>query len=214
MAALLNFAGTMPLYKEWNPDLHSLAAIWRITEPELFFAAQLPFAGDHIQHEKRRIEYLAGRFLLQYLNKDFPLHAIIPDENDKPQVSDGAFHFSISHSFPYVACVISTKGAVGIDIQCWHRSIQALQHKFLSPAEQEYCNNDPQKITVAWSAKEAAYKYQGKRGVDFIGHMPILNWSQKDTIINIKINLKLNKPNELLPVNSFIFKDFALAIAI
>ncbi len=202
----------MPLYKEWNPDLHSLAAIWHITEPESFFADQLPVNGEHIVHPKRRIEHLAGRFLLQFLNKDFPLHAISPDEHDKPQVPD--FHFSISHSYPYVACIISTKSSVGIDIQCWHKNILALQHKFLAPAEQQFCGNDAQKITLAWSCKEAAYKFQGRRGVDFIEHLPIHSWQQNDSLFEIKINLQLSEPNLLLNTNAFIFPDFALAFAL
>lgn len=204
----------MPLYKEWNPDLHSLAAIWHLTEPEEFFAEQISVSGSHIVHPKRRIEFLAGRFLLQYLNKDFPLHAIIPDEHDKPQVPESEFHFSISHSFPYVACVLSTKAAVGVDIQCWHKSILALQHKFLAAGEQEYCNNDQKKITLAWSAKEAAYKYQGRRGVDFIGHLPIINWQQNGSLFDIEINLQLTEPNELLSTKGFIFPDFVLAVAL
>jgi 4'-phosphopantetheinyl transferase EntD len=204
----------MPLYKEWNPDLHSLAAIWHITEEEVFFIDQLPVSGTHIIHQKRRIEFLAGRFLLQYLNKDFPLHAIIPDEHDKPQVPGQEFHFSISHSFPYVACVISTRTSVGIDIQCWHQSMLALQHKFLSVPEQEFCGNDPEKITLAWSAKEAAYKYQGRRGVDFIGHLPLLKWEGELAMFDIEINLQLLVPNYLLQLKGFIFKDFALAIAV
>jgi hypothetical protein len=75
----------MPLYKEWNPNLHSLAAIWHISEPEDFFAKSIGICGEQIAHAKRRIEFLAGRFLLQFLNKDFPLHAILRDEHDKPQ---------------------------------------------------------------------------------------------------------------------------------
>lgn len=203
----------MPLYKEWNPKLHSLAAIWHITEPEDFFAEQISVSGDHILHAKRRIEFLAGRFLLQYLNKDFPLHAILPDEHDKPQVPNQEFHFSISHSYPYVACILSSESSVGIDIQCWHKGILNLQHKFLSPREQGFCANDPQKITLAWSSKEAAYKFQGRRGVEFIEHLPIARWNEKGHLFNIEINLQLTEPHYLLSLNSFIFNDFALSVA-
>lgn len=203
----------MPLYKEWNPDLYSLAAIWHICETEDFFENQLTVSGSHIAHPKRRIEFLAGRFLLQQLNKDFPIHAIFKDEHDKPQLPDQEFHFSISHSFPYVACVLSTNTAVGIDIQCWHKSILALQHKFLSPEEQLFCGNNPEEITLAWTAKEAAYKYQGRRGVEFIEHLPIKKWQEKVGYKNIFIKLQLLEPKELLSVKSFIFKDFAISIA-
>jgi phosphopantetheinyl transferase len=203
----------MPLYKEWNPNLHSLAAIWHISEPEAFFAEQVPVSANHIAHSKRRIEFLAGRFLLQYLNKDFPLHAILRDEHDKPQLPDREFHFSISHSFPYVACIISTDSAVGIDIQCWHKSILALQRKFLSEQEQLHCENESRKITLAWSIKEAAYKYQGLRGVEFIEHLPILKWEEKDELFDIVIKLQLTSPIENVNVKGLLFNDFALAFA-
>lgn len=203
----------MPLYKEWNPNLHSLAAIWHINEPEDFFSEQIQISGKHILHAKRRIEFLAGRFLLQFLNKDFPLHAILRDEQDKPQLPNQEFHFSISHSFPYVACILSTESSVGIDIQCWHKSILTLQHKFLSPTEQLYCANEPEKITLAWTAKEAAYKYQGRRGVEFIEHLPITDWQEMKDLFNITINLQLSNPIQAITLNSFIFNDFALSVA-
>lgn len=204
----------MPLYKEWNPNLYSLAAIWHISEPEAFFAEKVSVSATHIAHSKRRIEFLAGRFLLQYLNKDFPLHAILRDEHDKPQLPDRKFHFSISHSFPYVACIISTHSAVGIDIQCWHKSILALQSKFLSEQEQLYCENESEKITLAWSIKEAAYKYQGLRGVEFIEHLPISKWEQKDDYFDIEIKLQLTDPAEQIGVTGLLFDDFALAFAV
>jgi 4'-phosphopantetheinyl transferase len=203
----------MPLYKEWNPNLHSLAAIWHITESEDFFAKQVMVSGSHIQHPKRRIEFLAGRFLLRHLNKDFPLHSILADEHDKPQLPNHELHFSISHSYPYVACIISSESPVGIDIQCWHKSILALQRKFLSPIEQAFCQNDPQKITLAWTAKEAAYKYQGRRGVEFIEHLPITKWNENQEYTNIEINLNLYRLKPALSINSFIFNDFAFSLA-
>jgi len=204
----------MPLLKEWNPDLYSLAAIWHIAEEEDFFAQQVTVSGEHILHPKRRIEYLAGRFLLRFLNADFPLHAIAPDAQDKPQLPGKEFHFSISHSYPYVACVLSTRAAVGIDVQCWHKGILALQSKFLSAAEQQICQGDPKKICLAWSAKEAAYKYQGLRGVEFIEHLPIRHWQQNEGIFDITINLPLMGDESDLDLKGFIFNDFSLCVGV
>lgn len=202
----------MPLFREWNPDLHSLAAIWQIGEPEAYFAGATGL-DSAIRHAKRRMEFLAGRFLLQYLKADFPLRSIAPDEHDKPQLPEGPYHFSLSHSYPYVAAVVSTRAAVGIDIQCWHDSILALQPKFLSATEQQFCNNDPKLITLAWSAKEAAYKYQGRRGVDFIGHLPITEWQLSEDLYNIVINLKMLTPSLPVGIKGFIFNEFALCLA-
>ena len=204
----------MPLLKKWEPNEHSLAAIWHISEPEHFFVEQIQITGTHIANPKRRIEFLAGRYLLQQLDKNFPIHAIQPDKNDKPQIPNQAIQFSIAHSFPYAACIMSTTSTVGIDIQCWHKNILALQNKFLSPQEQFFCHGDAQKITQAWAAKEAAYKYQGLRGVDFKEHLVIENWAEEDHDTNITIKFKLIVPEHSKTLNTLIFNDFAVSTCI
>jgi len=204
----------MPLLKKWEPNELSLAAIWHISEPEHFFVEQIQIQGTHIVNPKRRIEFLAGRFLLQQLDKNFPIHAIRPDENDKPQVPDETIQFSITHSFPYAACIISKQGSAGIDIQCWHKNMGALQHKFLTQNEQILCGNDAHRITQAWSAKEAAYKYQGLRGINFKEHLLIENWVEQADATNITINFKLNTPEYSKQLNSLIFNDFAISTCI
>src|SRR5579875_3382371 len=133
----------MGLYKEWSPDEASLAAIWKIEEPEIFFTDRVGNISDR-KNDKRRTEHLAGRYLLKYLKEDFPLHHITPDEHDKPRLHENRYYFSISHSWPYVAAVISEEQEAGIDIQTWHPRMEIIQHKFLSEDEQTLFNNDLQ----------------------------------------------------------------------
>lgn len=204
----------MPLYREWSSDAYSLAAIWKIEEPESFFTERIGFEQNHINNEKRRMERLAGRFLLKHLEDDFPLLNIRPDEHDKPRIDNNEYYFSISHSWPYVAAVVSPYVEAGIDIQTWHPRMQKLQNKFLSPAEQEYFRNDEKLITAAWSAKEAAYKWQGRRGVEFIDHLPISNYKQNANEININILLQLTNPKIEISIKAFIEADFAFAYVI
>src|ERR1044071_1284189 len=163
----------MPLYREWSSDPYSLAAIWKIEEPESFFIQRTGLGELDIKNEKRRMERLAGRFLLKHLKEDFPLLNIRPDEHDKPRIDDNQYYFSISHSWPYVAVVVSPYVECGIDIQTWHPKVEKIRHKFLSPGEQTMFGEDPRMITLAWSSKEAVYKWQGRRGVDFIEHLPV-----------------------------------------
>lgn len=162
----------MPLYKEWSPDAHSLAAIWQIEEPEAFFIAQTGL-NSHIKHPKKRIEHLCGRYLLQYLRDDFPLHHIIQDTHDKPRLPEDRYFFSISHSYPYVAAVISDKEECGIDIQVWKDNIERTAYMFLSERELKMCHRDARMLILCWCAKEAAYKWWGRRKVDFIKDLPI-----------------------------------------
>jgi len=203
----------MPLIKEWNSDPYSLAAIWQIDEPESFFTEQTGLSID-IKNEKRRMERLAGRFLLKYLEEDFPLHDIAPDPHDKPRVSNNQYFFSISHSWPYVAAIVSPYAEAGIDIQCWHPRMEQLQHKFLGTNEQEIVKDDTQLITLAWSAKEAAYKWQGRRGVEFIDHLPITNWYMEGGNYNITINLNLLNPDREISLQGFVNEYFACCFVI
>lgn len=203
----------MPLYREWSSDPFSLAAIWKIEEPEGFFTERTGLAPD-IKNEKRRLEHLAGRFLLKHLKEDFPLFNIRPDEHDKPRIDNNQYYFSISHSWPYVAAVVSPYVEAGMDIQCWHPRMEKLQHKFLSLGEQLLFKNDPKLITLAWSAKEAAYKWQGRRGVEFIDHLPISFFEEKGRNYNITINLNLTSPKLEIQVFGLIEQNFSCALAV
>jgi len=195
----------MPLLKEWKVGDTGLAAIWRADEPEAFFVAQTGITST-IKSDVRRVEHLAGRYLLKHLHDDFPLADIYKDEHDKPRLKEKQWHFSISHSWPYIAAVIDPVHEAGIDIQVWHPRISAIKHKFLSPGEQELLLHDDHNFILAWSAKESAYKWNGRRGVEFIEELPIISW---DANKNIKIFLNSHRGREIACVNSIITSDFA-----
>ncbi|MBA3828712.1 MAG: 4'-phosphopantetheinyl transferase superfamily protein [Taibaiella sp.] len=203
----------MPLYKEWEYANDTLAAIWHITEPEAFFTEATGIISD-IKNEKRRMERLAGRYLLQLLEEEFPLHHIHPDEHDKPRVHNDEFLFSISHSWPYVAVAVSRTEECGIDIQAWHKNIERIQHKFLSVEEQSIFGADTNRITMAWTAKEAAYKWNGRRAVEFIENLPVTFLSKKQDKYNITIYLNLTVPPIMLSIESFIEDDFACSYVV
>ena len=203
----------MPIYKEWNSDPYSLAAIWKIEEPEAFFVAATGMQAD-IKNEKRRLERLAGRFLLRHLKQDFPLMNIRADEHDKPRIDDNQYYFSISHSWPYVAAVVSPYVEAGIDIQCWHPRMEALQNKFLNEREQGLFKNDPKLITLAWSVKEAAYKWQGRRGVEFVDHLLIEKISTAEQSYNFDMELQLTNPKIHISIQGVVKQDFACALVV
>jgi phosphopantetheinyl transferase len=203
----------MPLLKEWNIGDHGLAAIWKVEEPESFFKGHTGIEVD-MKNEKRRIEHLAGRFLLKHLEEDFPILNIGKDEHDKPRIDNNEYFFSISHSWPYVAAVIDPYSEAGIDIQTWHPNIERIQHKFLSSEEQEMFQNDPKLLTLAWCAKEAAYKWNGRRGVDFIEHLPIEYFAGKEEKYQVTIYFKSSKMPKMIFIENIINIDFACSYVI
>lgn len=203
----------MPLYREWQSDPFSLAAIWKIEEPEAFFTARTGIQSD-IKADKRRVEHLAGRFLLQYLKHDFPLLHIRPDSHDKPRLPENVYYFSVSHSYPYVAAVVSRDVESGIDIQTWHPRMERLQFKFLNEAERHLMAGDIRRITQAWCVKEAAYKWQGRRGVEFADHLLIqqIAAGMQEAVFSVQMVLLESQPE--IQVVSFTDEEFSFALVV
>jgi phosphopantetheinyl transferase len=197
----------MPLFKEWETGTYGRAAIWKIEEPEEFFMEHTGVQTD-LKNERRRIEHLAGRFLLKYLEAEFPLHGIAKDEHDKPRLAGDEFFFSISHSWPYVAAIVDVREEAGIDIQTWHPRVADIKHKYLSEEEQELLKDDDRFLTLAWSAKEAAYKWNGRRAVDFIKHLPIETVRERGDHYDIVIYSKANIVPKMIFIENIITIDF------
>ncbi len=201
----------MPLYKQWHPVPDTEIAIWKVEEPEEFFINHSGFRSDR-KHAMRRIEHVTGRFLLRHLDAGFPIHKIEISALRKPFLPPVENrHFSISHSFPYIAAAVSSTKNVGVDIQVFRDKIVRLQHKFLSEKEQLFCNNEPGKLTLAWSAKEAVFKWYGAGGLDFIRQIPItdINWQEQP--VQVAMNLMKDVNPRPLSVEGFIDLDFSFA---
>jgi phosphopantetheinyl transferase len=160
--------------QEVNPDTR--LAVWQIIEPEAFFDVPLQRS---ITHPHKRLQHLAGRYLLRHLFADFPLALIQVADTRKPFLEDEAFHFSISHCGDFAAAIASRKERVGIDIEIPSGKVERIRHKFLAPEEEgRLAPMKPElapvrSATLAWSAKEAAFKWYGKGGVDFRHDMPL-----------------------------------------
>lgn len=208
----------MPLFKEWSPNAHSLAAIWHIDEAEAFFRDKTGLKS-HIKHPRKRIEHLCGRYLLQHLKEDFPLHHIAPDIHDKPRLPGDRYFFSISHSYPYVAAVISDREECGIDIQVWKKSIEAIAYMYLSDQEQDLCAGEGTLLTLVWTAKEAVYKWWGRRGADFIRDLPIHSLMAENPIIfpqgtQRTYSVIMDCFNHSIVLKALLHKDFALSFIV
>jgi len=164
----------MPLVYQQNINAHTRSGVWHITETEDFFLAEVPLQ-QNIAHPHKRLQHLAGRYLLKVLFPEFPLALIRIADTRKPYLDDDPFHFSISHCGDYAAVIVSTQYRVGIDIERITEKIGRVQHKFISAAEQQLLPNGVslEAATLLWSAKEAAFKWYGKGQVDFKEHMPL-----------------------------------------
>ena len=162
----------MPIFFQQQVNDSTRLGIWKIEETEEFFKANVPQHRD-VTHPHKRLQHLAGRFLLQYLFPDFPYELIQIADTRKPYLPDEQYHFSISHCGDYAAAIVSKDSRVGIDIEIPTEKISKIMYKFLSAKEHELFHliePDKDRIpfsTLLWSAKESVFKWHGNGGVDF-----------------------------------------------
>ena len=173
--------------------------IWQIEEDENFFLQKVPLQQS-ITHPHKRLQHLAGRYLLQYLFPHFPYSEILIADTHKPYLPNEQYHFSISHCGNYAAAIVSSTHRVGIDIEIPTEKITRIAHKFIHPSEQQWMEkfsvssfrfpvNNPavQQLptenyklqTILWSSKEAIFKWYSLGGLSFKEDMQLNGIIQK-----------------------------------
>lgn len=164
----------MPLIRTIQIDPETKLGVWKITETESFFQEKVNISRA-IHHPHKRLQHFAGRYLLVTLFPEFPVKDIMVSNSRKPVLACDSHHFSISHCGDYAAAIVSTKAAVGIDIEEVKSKIELVSHKFLSPAERSFIDpaNELSHKTICWSAKEAMFKWYGRGSVDFKENMKL-----------------------------------------
>jgi phosphopantetheinyl transferase len=131
-----------------------------------------------VTHPHKRLQHLAGRFLLQFLFPDFPYELIRIADTRKPYLPGEQYHFSISHCGDYAAAIVSSNQRVGIDIEIPSQKVERIKEKFLNDTEFKIFNlprtHDSQLTTLLWSAKESVFKWHGNGKVDFRQHIQLI----------------------------------------
>lgn len=161
----------MPLFYQQDINLTTKLGVWKIEEPESFFLNAVPVKRE-ITHPHKRLQHLAGRYLLPFLFPDFPHAEIMIADTRKPFLPEEQYHFSISHCGNYAAAIVSSSQRVGIDIEMITPRIEKIKHKFLHADELLFVHShDLQQqvplLTLLWSAKESMFKWWGNGDVDF-----------------------------------------------
>jgi 4'-phosphopantetheinyl transferase EntD len=206
------------LFYQHNINEYSKLGIWRIEEPEAFYLEKVPLKKG-VSHPYKRLQHLAGRFLLPTLYADFPLEEILVADTRKPFLESEQYHFSISHGGNFAAAIVSSRSRVGVDIELVSPRIIAISHKFLHYNEKLFLNDwvhltkmHLELTTVLWSAKEAIYKWYGHGELDFRQHMQLsgpITFKADETIVLPFVFKKLEPVQ--LTVEARIFDQLALA---
>ncbi len=119
-------------------------------------------------HPKRRLEWLNVRLLAFELFKklNLPLSEILKNDLGKPFCADSKMGLSFSHTLDYVAVAINLKGGIGIDIEISHERIDRIAGRVFDETERQIFTKKEEK-TALWCAKEAIYKLDSEKGLDF-----------------------------------------------
>ncbi|GAB3017897.1 hypothetical protein GCM10027051_23550 [Niabella terrae] len=191
----------MPIFFQQDINQQTRLGIWQITEPESFFIPNVPLHRE-VSHPHKRLQHLAGRFLLKYLFPDFPSQLIRIADTRKPYLPDADYQFSISHCGQWAAAIVSRHQRVGIDIEIPVEKIVGIRQKFVS--KEEMTHLDPKTVeeyTQIWSAKEAVFKWYGAGQVDFRRHIQLRSRDQQRGLFHC---LFTKNDNQLeIPIRQF-----------
>ena len=184
----------MPLLfnKEIENEIHFL--IWNLTESldDLLSLSQLSQDDtetySEISHPQKQIEFLAGRLAIKKLCEleSINFEGIVKDENGKPFLRNSGFEMSVSHTIDYIGVVFKEKSAIGIDIEKPRKQLLKIVPRLFNATEVAFIDNEIEKATLYWSAKEALYQLYGKRKVDFRENL-FLEWENGKLYGQIKM---------------------------
>jgi phosphopantetheinyl transferase len=208
----------MPIFFQHQINDTTRLGIWKIEETEEFFKGNVPQHRD-VTHPHKRLQHLAGRFLLQFLFPDFPYALIRIADTRKPFLPDEQFHFSISHCGDFAAAIVSKDRRVGIDVEMPSSKIERIKEKFLNEEEfkifsigvlsdnVQHSILNVQLLTSLWSAKESVFKWYGDGGVDFKENILL----KKQHESNETIDCFFTKNQQQLSIHYRLFDHLVLA---
>lgn len=180
----------MPIYQINSYSKHIKVGVWKISETEKELIKLLHLKGFNTntilqtQNTKRLQQWLATRLILSEFFKNA---TISYDDFGKPSLNNGWF-ISISHSNEFVAIIVNKNRNCGIDIEQISSKIERIKHKFLNPTDLKNVTSIDN-LTLYWGAKEALYKYYGKKEVLFIEHLFIEDFSDSSDSFKGIINM-------------------------
>ncbi len=173
----------MPLLTTRHPLADATLGLWLVAEEEYFFRNDLPLSNAE-EHDlstlknARRLEWLAGRWLLHWLTGEAQRIPLAKDAFSKPFfLNQPDLHCSLSHSHGVVGALIADQNC-GCDVQVLVEKMPRLAPKFLSGTEAKFVSNHRPEVQfdlfhVFWTAKESMYKAYGLKELDFRGNMEL-----------------------------------------
>ncbi len=167
----------MPVVFDLKIDAHTELAVWKIEESHDQLMAGLQLKQheleiiDSFKSDKRALQWLSTRLLLRTMLDTEEYIDCQMDDQGKPYLVNYDYHISLSHSYDYAAVMISRdpQKKVGLDMEMIKHKIKLIRHKFLSDVElaQKQIGDNIHGLYVCWCAKEAIYKWHGRKELEF-----------------------------------------------
>lgn len=167
----------MPVVFDLKIDAHTELAVWKIEESHDQLMAGLQLKQheleiiDSFKSDKRALQWLSTRLLLRTMLDTQEYIDCQMDDQGKPYLVNYDYHISLSHSYDYAAVMISRdpQKKVGLDMEMIKHKIKLIRHKFLSDVElaQKQIGDNIHGLYVCWCAKEAIYKWHGRKELEF-----------------------------------------------
>ena len=207
----------MPVFYQQTIDRHTKIGIWKIEETEQFFLETVPLQNE-ITHPHKRVQHLAGRYLLRYLFPDFPYDLIRIADTRKPFLVNDIYHFSISHCGDFAAAIVSSQKRVGVDVEIFSQKIERVKDKFINKVEENTMvhfapsNHLNKYLTLMWSCKESIFKWYGSGQVDFKKHMQMqaIHFDERKEVVLSDFLFSRERP-KLLKLRSVFLEKFVLS---
>ena len=185
--------------------------IWEITEDLSFFQTfpeNWTTNKDQEIVSQKKLESSAARFCLWNVCQQISEGPwdLRKDERNRPYFDQSDYHISLSHSFPFVAAIISHKKPVGIDLERFGRQVEKIGPRFLSAEEWNLWQDSHSDLTKAWTCKEAIYKAMGVPGLAFQQDIQLPSFANNPFKIHVR--------DKKITISTEVFQDFACSIAI
>ncbi|TAF35398.1 MAG: 4'-phosphopantetheinyl transferase superfamily protein [Cytophagales bacterium] len=152
-----------------------LLAGWTIQETPEELTSRLPehLLETFLQDVTLKPAYVLQKLAVRCLLLEMAAHWHIPYEGIQKGVwgeplwsADPKLFLSYSHTQNFVAAILHTQKAVGIDIEAVSGRALRVFSRFAAPSEKEFLENELD-ATMLWCAKEAMYKWYRKRKLTF-----------------------------------------------
>ena len=185
--------------------------IWEITEDLSFFQTfpeNWTTNKDQEIVSQKKLESSAARFSLWNVCQQISEGPwdLRKDDRNRPYFDQSDYHISLSHSFPFVAAIISHKKSVGIDLERFGRQVEKIGPRFLSAEEWNRWQDSHSDLTKAWTCKEAIYKAMGVPGLAFQQDIQLPSFANNPFKIHVR--------DKKITISTEVFQDFACSIAI